>query len=112
MSAVQFFLNLDQLKEYVTRFYNNGMDDLEVKRNLEEYEHFIVQFQFEEYVERNLTIIIEEVWGMMSEKEDENIIFIGERLAHFEYDKLEFISDALLWLKEKDIPFSIYEYER
>jgi hypothetical protein len=104
VKAAQFFLDLEQLKEYVEKFYGNGMDDLEIpeKRRLENYDHFIVQF----IMEGNM--IIEEVWGCIPQK----YAVYGERLAHFEYEKLEWIQDALIWLKEKDIPFSIYEYER
>jgi hypothetical protein len=100
MSAVQFFLDLEQLKEYVTRFYNNGMDDLEIPegRNLSDYDHFIVQFKL---VKNN--IIIEEVWGVNSQEEGA----YGERIGYFEYENPEWIEDGLIWLKEK-VAYSIY----
>jgi hypothetical protein len=99
MIAVQFFLDLEQLKEYSAKFYNNGMDDLEVKRNLGDYDHFIVQFKKME------NVIVEEVWGVIPQLEGA----YAERIGYFEYEKLEWIQDALIWLKEKDIPYSIYE---
>jgi len=95
--AVQFFLNLSELREYAEKFYGNGMDDLEA-RNLEKYDHFIVQFQ------RKGNVIIEEVWGVIPQAEGT----YGERIGYFEYEKLEWIQDALMWLKER-VPYSIYE---
>jgi hypothetical protein len=99
MIAVQFFLDLEQLKEYSAKFYNNGMDDLEVKRNLEDYDHFIVQFKKME------NVIVEEVWGCIPQTER----VYGELIGFFEYEQWEWIREALIWLKEKDIPYSIYE---
>jgi hypothetical protein len=98
MKAVQFFLNLSELREYAEKFYGNGMDDLEAKRNLEDYDHFIVQFQRKDHV------IIEEVWGVIPQLEGA----YAERIGYFEYEKLEWIQDALIWLKER-VPYSIYE---
>ena len=98
MKAVQFFLNLSELREYAEKFYGNGMDDLEAKRNLEDYDHFIVQFQ------RKENVIIEEVWGVIPQLEGA----YAERIGYFEYEKLEWIQDALIWLKER-VAYSIYE---
>jgi hypothetical protein len=101
VKAVQFFLNLGQLKEYVEKFYGNGMDDLEIpeKRRLENYDHFIVQF----IMEGNM--IVEEIWGCIPQK----YAVYGERLAYFRYENPEWVMKALIWLIEKDIPYSAYE---
>jgi hypothetical protein len=100
MKAVQFFLNLSELREYAEKFYGNGMNDLEA-RNLEKYDHFIVQFQIKDHV------IIEEVWGVIPQLESAYSAY-GERIGYFEYEKLEWIQDALAWLQER-VVYAIYE---
>jgi hypothetical protein len=99
MRALQFFLNTSDLEEYVEKFYGNGLTDLEVpeERKLSDYDFFLIQFKFEDP-------IIEEVWGVIPQGDGA----YGERIGFFQYENVEWVEEALTWLKEK-VPYNVID---
>jgi hypothetical protein len=99
MKALQFFLNETELREYAERFYTGGMEDLELPsgRRLSDYDFILIQFKF------NYSVV-EEVWGVIPQPEET----YGERIGLFQYDRAEWVQDALAWLREK-APYNVID---